>query len=261
MLRQKSDELLLSEYEPPKSEAATAENNHGACNDACNSAAGEAIIGILGFIGSGDVCTGSVVGISFTALALTFNEVMLMRRLIVRIGLATFALAFNEVVFVRRLIVGIGCATSALAVNIGVSCKLALFITTSGALRLSGAGCFAVLMLCKLTVFCITYRTLCLCFTSSRSAAVCGYFFLISARALLPMVCSIGFPSCSVVVSMERRCYTAGQGLITGITLVIAVCINVVALISFLSARTFLPVLICVGFPIAVAMGRIAFYR
>ena len=55
---------------------------------------------------------------------------------------------------------------------------------------------------------------------------------------------------------MGRRCYTAGQGLITGITLVVTVGINVVTLISFLSARAFLPVLICVGFPIAVAVGR-----
>ena len=60
---------------------------------------------------------GIVVRIGLTALALAFNEVMLMRWIVVRISLTALALAFNEVVLVRRIVVGIGFTALALTVN------------------------------------------------------------------------------------------------------------------------------------------------
>ena len=103
-----SDELFL-EYEPVESESATTKNYDCTNYDANDSTCAETVVIVgslrivrsLRIVSAGCICAGSVVGISFTALALALNKAMLVRRYVVGIGLAALALAFNEGMLVR----------------------------------------------------------------------------------------------------------------------------------------------------------------
>ena len=180
---------LLFENKPEEGKSTTANYCHRSNSNTRNCTCAESFIGFFRIIGSrGIVGIGlttlaltfnevvfvrrRIVWIGFSALALTFNEVVFMRRYVVGIGFSTFTLAFNEVVFVRRYIVRIGCTTRALAVNVVVRYKVALFLVTYRALCFCGTGCFAVLVLSKFAVLCVTYRTLCLCFACCGAATM-----------------------------------------------------------------------------------------